>query len=1059
MRAVLFALVVALLVSIAGTSIAQPSLTLVPPDPQADSYFGRRLCTLGYFGGDPSGDGVVDLIVTAENQTAGADASGAVFLFDGATGAPLCAFRSDNAETWGNFGHSVGEVPDANGDGYDDFIVGAWREDHSGITNAGRVYVFDGDVDAPVYTLVSPNPESDGRFAWSAGFAGDVNNDGDPDIVVGAYIEDGGASNSGRAYVFDAQTGTLLWTLVSPNPEDTGRFGDSVAGAGDIDDDGFDDVIIGANSEDGGTFEAGRAYVFGGQTGSLIHTLVSPNPSINGLFGVAVSGVGDVDNDGYDDVIVGTQEAPGGLLGAGRAYVFSGQTGSLLHTLVSPNPVEWGFFGSGVIGTGDMNSDGRPDMVISASTEDGGATDAGRVYVFSGIDGSLLRTFVSPNPEVDGTFGASIASVPDVNSDGCPDLMVGASYEDGGDSDTGRAYLLSGSDGALLSTFVSPNPESGGDFGTSVSSIGDLNGDGFADALVGARLEDGGAANAGRAYVFSGADGALIHPIGSPTPEANGFFGHAAFSVGDATADGLDDFVIGTYYEDGGGVLDAGRVYFFDGDLDAPRLTLISPNAQTNSRFGCAAAGAGDVDNDGDPDIVVGAYGETVGGSTAAGRVYLFDAGTGALVRTLVSPNPEYAGRFGWSVAGTGDVDDDGYDDVVIGADSEDGGAGGAGRAYVFSGQTGGVLYTLVSPNPVGSGGFGSHVSGAGDVDDDGYADVIVGASEPPGGLSGAGRAYVFSGQTGSILYTLVSPNPEEWGSFGASAACVGDIDNDGYDDVVVGAGGESGGESASGRVYVFSGSTGNLLATLVSPAPEEGGHFGAAVAGIGDRDGDGFDDLMIGALYEDGGATDSGRAYVYSGTVVPVELALFEAFPTTDRAVSLRWTTASEQDNLGFLIYRADGEHAPRRLITSDIIPGAGTSSATNSYEYVDHVPGPGTYLYWLDQVDMGGATTTYGPIRAVVKPDGLAIDGLRPNPAIRDVRVTLMIPDDASTPACLALYDFAGREVVILRDDLVSGVHEIECAIPDDIAAGAYRMMVRTDKSAAALPLVIAR
>ncbi|MBN1425457.1 FG-GAP repeat protein [Candidatus Fermentibacteria bacterium] len=1041
------------LCALAGTATAQPTLTLVSPEPQADSYFSASVCAIG----DITGDGGADLLVGASDQTAGAEASGAVYLFEGVTGDPFFTFHSAGPETWGNFGRSVDALPDANGDGYDDFIVGAWREDGAGISDAGRVYVFDGDLDAPDYTLVSPNPEVSGRFAWSAGLAGDVNNDGAPDIIVGAYIEDGGATNSGRAYVFDAQTGTLLWTFVSPNPEVTGRFGDSVSGAGDVDDDGYDDVIIGAGSEDGGTFDAGRAYVFSGQTGGLIYTFVSPNANITGFFGVAVDGVGDVDNDGYDDVIVGTQELVSGLQSAGRAYVFSGQTGALLHTLVSPSPEEWGFFGSDVLGIDDMNSDGRPDIIVSAAGEDGGATDAGRVYAFSGIDGSLLRIYMSPNSEEGGAFGVSIARVPDSNSDGCPELLVGASYEDGGATDAGRVYLLSGSDGSLLQTFVSPNAKEGGEFGVAVSAIGDLNGDGVSDALVGGFWEDGGATESGTAYLFSGSDASLIQAIGSPSPESPGFFGGVLFSVGDATADGMDDFVIGASYEDGGGVLNAGKVYFFSGDLGAPRLTLVSPNAQSNGRFGCAVAHAGDVDDDGDPDLVVGAYGETVSGQPAAGRAYVFDAGTGTLLRTLVTPDPTWAGRFAWSVAGAGDVDNDGFDDVIIGADSEYGGAGGAGIAYVFSGQTGGILHTLTSPNAASGGSFGTCVSSAGDVNHDGHADVTVGSTENHDGYSSSGRAYVFDGQTGGSLYTLVSPNPGDWGFFGASLANAGDVDNDTYDDIIAGASGENGGQTESGRVYLFSGATGTLMASLVSPTPEEYGHFGAAVAGIGDRDGDGFDDLLIGALYEDGGAAGSGKAYVFSGTVVPVELASFEAVATSGASVTLRWTTASEEGNLGFHLLRSDGADAPRRQVSPEMIPGAGTCAAPTSYEYVDRVPGPGTYRYWLEQLDVGGTKTTYGPALALVKPHVVAMRGPRPNPARREVQITMQIPDDPSTPARLALHDLGGREVIMLRDDLAVGIHEITWVIPERIASGAYQLVVRHGHGVATQALII--
>ncbi|MEL6615521.1 MAG: integrin alpha, partial [Bacteroidota bacterium] len=267
-----------------------------------------------------------------------------------------------------------------------------------------------------------------------------------------------------------------LYELASPNEESSGTFGQAVSGVGDVDGDGRGDFVVGSLDDPGASpSSAGRAYVFSGATGALLHTLVSPNEESNGLFGSSVSGAGDVDSDGRDDIIVGAEfEDPGASpSAAGRAYVFSGATGALLFTLMSPNEEQSGLFGSSVSGAGDVDGDGRADIAVGARFEDPGASPgaAGRVYVFSSATGGVLYTLVSPNEETSGAFGGSVSRSEDVDGDGREDIVVGARSEDPGASPSGagRAYVFSGATGALLFTLASPNEELNGNFGDSVS--------------------------------------------------------------------------------------------------------------------------------------------------------------------------------------------------------------------------------------------------------------------------------------------------------------------------------------------------------------------------------------------------------------------------------------------------------------------------------------------------------------------------------------------------------------------------------------------------------------
>jgi hypothetical protein len=443
----------------------------------------------------------------------------------------LRELASPNEEVDGEFSGALTGIPDVDGDGISDLLVGAYREDPgTSPTDAGRAYVFSGASGELVYEIVSPNEVEHGSFGWAVGGVADIDGDDVSDLLIGAIQENPNAipDNSGRAYVFSGATGALMYELASPNEDLNGYFGFSVAGVEDADGDGIGDLLIGARGEDPGASPnfAGRAYLFSGASGDLLFELASPNEEIDGAFGYDVSGVGDVDGDEIGDLLVSTPfEDPGtSPRGAGRAYLFSGASGELLHELRSPNEEADGYFGRSISGTGDVDGDGHGDLLVGASREspEGSPENAGRAYLFSGASGELLLTLRSPFQAYGGIFGISVSGVRDVDGDGINDLLVGA-YGEGSPYFSGRAHVFSGGTGAPLLYLYSPHGEEYGYFGYSVASTGDVNGDGNSDFFVGAPGEDGGGEPwyAGRAYVFSGRPPLMLSAsaLNSPVPQ------------------------------------------------------------------------------------------------------------------------------------------------------------------------------------------------------------------------------------------------------------------------------------------------------------------------------------------------------------------------------------------------------------------------------------------------------------------------------------------------------------------------------------------------------------
>jgi hypothetical protein len=487
--------------------------------------------------GDVNGDGLDDLIVGASEDDPHGDSSGAAFVVYGKTDGGVVELSAVEAGTGGFAIHgvstrdyagiSVSSAGDVNGDGLDDLIVGAHRDSPNG-SYSGAAFVVYGKTDGGVVEL-SAVEAGNGGFAIhgvstrdyagiSVSSAGDVNGDGLDDLIVGAYRDDPNGSYSGAAFVVYGKTDVGVVEL-SAVEAGTGGFaihgvsnydsaGRSVSSAGDVNGDGLDDLIVGAPYDAPNGSDSGAAFVVYGKTDGVAVELSAVELGTGGFAihgvsardyaGISVSSAGDVNGDGLDDLIVGASgDSPNGGQ-SGAAFVVYGKTDGGVVELSAVEAGTGGFAihgvsqgdraGRSVSSAGDVNGDGLDDLIVGAFLDNPNGYGSGAAFVVYGkTDGVAVELsaveagtggFAIHGVSAIDTAGRSVSSAGDVNGDGLDDLIVGAPGDDPNGSQSGAAFVVYGR----------PEPFSNVTLGTNGNET--LNGTAASDQLVGGAGDD-----------------------------------------------------------------------------------------------------------------------------------------------------------------------------------------------------------------------------------------------------------------------------------------------------------------------------------------------------------------------------------------------------------------------------------------------------------------------------------------------------------------------------------------------------------------------------------------
>jgi hypothetical protein len=718
-------------------------------------------------------------------------------------------------------------------------------------------------------------------YAWmgyAVSSAGDVNGDGYSDVIVGAPKYDDGQADEGAAFLFPGSAaGISLSATILQSNQVNAQSGTSVSSAGDVNGDGYSDVLVGAPYFDAGQTDEGMVFLYLGSA-SGISTTPARRLEINQTganFGISVAMAGDVNGDGRSDIVVGAHQYDNGQLNEGAAFLFYGSAASVSLAAVTLEANQAAaMMGYAVSSAGDVTGDGFTDVMVGARFYANGQAYEGAVFIYRGSAGGLITT----NPyrlecnQVDARFGHSIAPAGDVNGDHYADIIVGAymydaSLYDASQLNHGAAFLYLGTgnpnEPIRLQTMITLNQREA-QLGCAVAGAGDVNGDGFADFMVGARYYDHQKANEGVALIYYGG-----HSMDYKWPDVSvtgqqqdAWLGSALAPAGDVNGDGYSDLIIGAYPYDNGQTDEGTALIYHGGGTPGNETSgTLMVGSVASGRFGSVVADAGDINGDGFDDVLITAPGIDPAAAGMTRIAYGSEDGVGSAHTVYAT----YA--FGRTAAGAGDINGDGYADIIIGNPNyTNTGNGGEVRIYYGSpnGPDASNYVTLTEPSNGSL--FGLAVSSATDLNGDHYADIVIGAPKYKVGNEARGAAFVYYGaSTGLITTPKILPGKSINASMGAAVAGLGDTNGDGFDDLIVGAPTTNTPAVEAGVAWVYYGSASGVdNSTTFLKDDNAYVHFGASVAAAGDVNGDGFSDAVVGI--PGWGIAESGAIAVYHG-------------------------------------------------------------------------------------------------------------------------------------------------------------------------------------------------